>query len=479
MPLTLSWSGDFLLLLVVGLAVIHSIRLHATRRWLAFDPLNFLWAGVFVVYVMQPVMHAATLRTWHQPGIFEATLFWAFFTLSFVVAGYEMASKSSCAMYLPSIPSRLIPVRLTIVSFLFIGLGCMGYAYLISSAGDFKAWLAVSRGGTDWESVSKYVALLENFLPLGVGLLLFQANLHRLGFLLRLAAWLMAGLMWLWFVYLGTRSRTIMFTGMMMMAYYLPRRRNPPFWMISVVFVFLFLLVRFQENYRSQFTDLSFNLGTIDVSEAKARILPSFLSGAEAAKDEQVSTGLEFNCNMAVVELVPKVVDYNYGKCLLEFFTRLIPRRLWPEKPYPHYEAFTPIYDQGDLSSSWVEGTNVPILAGPSFTLVGHYYAIGGPFALILGGLFTGALLGLIRSYWDRFPQREGLLVVLPFVSSIGFFEATATPLFWIFTLPFALAPLLVSIHFCRETSTIRNNTKRRNSAGRRHVQMSHQIDAS
>lgn len=451
MPLTGSWIGDMLILAIVGLMAAHSYRLHATGRWMAFDPLNFLWAGAAVVYVMQPVMYSESLRSWRIPGILEKTLLWILITLAFVIVGYETRLGASVARALPLPPSRLKPMGLVVVSTLFIGLGFLGYAYLASTAGGMEAWLSVGRGGTDWAQVSKYLALLENFLPLGVAILLFHVNMHRAGLVVRLIAWIFAALMWLWLVYLGTRSRTIIFTGVVMMAYYLPRRRTLPLWVGVLVFVLLFFLVRFQEHYRDQFTGLSFNLGDIDPTEAKARILPTFLGGSKLAKEELVSTGLEFNCAMAVVELVPDTVNYNYGRCFLEFVTRVIPKQLWPEKPYPHYEAFTPIYDQGDISASWVEGTHTPILAGPAFTLVGHYYAIGGPLALALGGLFTGTLLRSVRSYWDRLPGGEGMMVVFPFTSSIGFFEVTGTPLFWIFTLPFVLVPLIAMLYFCRE----------------------------
>jgi hypothetical protein len=252
-------------------------------------------------------------------------------------------------------------------------------------------------------------------------------------------------------VYLGTRSRTIQYTALLMMAYYLPRRRSPAPWLIALVFAGLFVLVGFQAGYRSQFTDLSLHLERVDLTEARLQILPGFAGGSRELQLGRVSSGAEFNCVMAAVELVPTRVPYNYGSCLLEFATRLIPRQFWPAKRYPHYEAFTPIYDQGNLSAFWVTGTRVPIMAGPAFTFVGHYYAMGGPLALVVAGLLTGTLFRLIRSVYELAPGNQSAIVIYPWLVGIGFFEAAGTPLFWIFTVPVVLLPLGLAIYLARE----------------------------
>jgi hypothetical protein len=124
---------------------------------------------------------------------------------------------------------------------------------------------------------------------------------------------------------------------------------------------------------------------------------------------------------------------------------------MWPEKRYPHFEAFTPIYQRADLSEYWVTYATTPILAGPAFGYIGHWYAVGGPIALVFAGLFTGGLFRAIRTIFNRPEKREGdlvlyMLVIMP----IGFGDAASTPLFWIFTLPLILMPLLVLLYLTR-----------------------------
>jgi hypothetical protein len=154
---------------------------------------------------------------------------------------------------------------------------------------------------------------------------------------------------------------------------------------------------------------------------------------------------------MATVKLVPNKIPFNYGYSELEFLTRIVPRSIWPEKRYPHYEAFTPIYQMEDLSRHWVPYATTPILEGPSFGYVGHWYAVGGAVALVFAGLFTGGLFRAIRTIFNRPEKREGDLVLYMLVIvAIGFGDAASTPLFWIFTLPLMLMPLLVLVYLTR-----------------------------
>ena len=73
----------------------------------------------------------------------------------------------------------------------------------------------------------------------------------------------MNALLWLWFLYLGSRSRMIAQSLFMLTAYYLPRRRNPKWWLALLCFAGVYVAVNFQD-YRGNFTNLSFNLDQLD-----------------------------------------------------------------------------------------------------------------------------------------------------------------------------------------------------------------------
>lgn len=459
MILTPSVLADLLIVLIVGLIGFHSVKLITAKRWLLFDPLNAFWAGVLIIYVNQPISFAEKLISWHHDGVFAETLLWIFIGLLCVVVGYEHGIGPIRARIIPRCPAHLIPSRLVLSGYFLIGVGIVGYLYLFASAGGVTKWLAVGRGGTDYVNISGYWASLTSFLPVGILLLLFHASFHDVTKLKRILIWSLGCLMWLWFVYLGTRSRTITFALMLLAAYYLPKRSSPPVWLLAGGFIFISILVNFQAQYRSQFTNLSFNLENIDLNEAYLRTAPSFLGGDSGVQTKNVTRGMEFNCVMSVIQLVPNSVPYNYGYGHLEIFTRIIPRAIWPGKIYPGMEAVQGVLRQAKLANAYIRDTG--LLMGPAFTFAGHWYYVGGPVGLILGGLITGSLLRIIRHVYDRSGGRsEGDIILYSALIQIGFMEVAATPLGWIYTLPLTLLPLLALFVFCttRKTRKASNN---------------------
>jgi hypothetical protein len=419
------------------------------NRWLAFDPLNAFWAGVLICYVEQAVSHSETLISWHDLKTFESSLWWILFGLASVVIGYELRLGRSICGKLPVPPARLNRTRLAWTAILLTSAGIIGYWYDMSLAGGLERWLSVPRGGADLEVANTYVLQLEHLLPVGVALGLFIVEMFKPTMAVRLSVWILGALMWLWFVYLGTRSRTIMFSVTMMAAFFMPQKRNPPLPLLMASIVGLLVLSNFMGHYRSYFRGLSFNLQLIDFDEAKARSLPKWLGGGFSDVPDEPGKGIELNCVMSVIRLVPETVPYNFGYGHLEVFTRPIPRSFWQKKPYPHLESIQGVLREAELSEA--EGGFSDLLAGPAFTFVGHWYYVAGGAGLLLGGLLTGVMFRAIRSFYDRDTGSHGGLIIYLNLLLIGFSEAAATPFYWIFTLPFSLAPLLIALQYCRE----------------------------
>lgn len=449
--MTQSMTANISIVAIVIVIVAHSLYVWRRGRWLAFDPLNAFWAGAAVCYVFQPASYGDVYASWHATGVLEETLLWILFSLPFVIFGYESKLGVRLGKKFPSMPHRFVPWRLLGSAIVLVGLGLVGYVYLMSSAGGAAAWLAEGRGATDWGAVSGYVAQLEYVLPFGITLLLFHVSLHRTGRLMTLSAIVLCGAMWLWFVYLGSRSRTITFTVMVMAAYYLPKRRQPSVATLAGLFLALLVLVSFQASYRGHFTNLSFNLDQIDSEEAWANILPTWLGGSAERTTVDTSAFAEFNCAMTVIELVPEHVDYNYGYSHLEILTRPIPRSMWPEKRYPHAEAYTPIMREGRLSTTVIPTADKELLMGPAFTFVGHWYSVGGPIALAIFGMLTGVMLRSIRTIHDRAPGNHGDVILFSSLIMLGFFELSSEPLFFVFNLPFTHGPLVLALLFARK----------------------------
>lgn len=450
MVFTSSTLIEFFILGIIFIIFGHFWSLYQKKRWLVFDPLNFFWAGASVIYIIQPIRHYQQLIGWYGEGLILETLFWIIFGIAFVIIGYEARWGIRWGNKIPAMPRELSPKGLLIVAFVLIGAGLYGWKLTFDSGGGILMWAATSRGGEDHENLSGYVTALAALAPVGVGLLLLHVGMHRVNNLLRIFAWVLWLATLIWMLYLGTRSRTIFLVMIALMAWFLPRRKNPPLWLLVPTFVTLVLVTSFLASYRGYFKNFSFNLDQIDWVEATQTVLPSFLTDADPSLAKQVAKGMEFSCTVAVIYLVPDPIDYNYGYSQLEFFSRPIPRPWWPEKPYPHYEAFTPIYQGADLTSYWVTHINRPFLAGPSFGYIGHWYAVGGPLMLVVAGLFTGGLFRAIRSIYDRPGRNEGDLILYMVLVPIGFGEAAVVPMWWIFSLPLTLIPLLTLVYFIR-----------------------------
>lgn len=449
MLFTNSILADLWLLCILALIAGHSLVLVRSRRWLALDPLNAFWVGVLIVYVVQTIQYEQVLTAWHSADIFEETLFWIFFGMIWIVVGYELRWGVRVGLRLPPVAQRLAPNKLILSALFLIGLGLIGYAYQIDSAGGLYAWLAIPRGGTDWAMVSSYLAGLADLLPVGIILLVFQVNIHNSALLRKIFVYSLAFLMLFWFFYLGTRSRTISFTILIFAATLLPRKTNPKFWLSAATVMLLFIATNFQQNYRGYFYNLSFNLDKIDMDIAYKTVMPGFLGGDPSISSAMASKGLELNCVMSVVELVPQQVDYNYGYGFLEVFTRPIPRAIWPGKIYPAMESVQGVLRKAQLSGSYVR--DLDILMGPAFTYVGHWYYVGGAIALVVAGLITGAIFRIIRTYYEHNYHFQGVPILYALLISIGFSEAVATPFYWLYTLPLILIPFWIVLKICRD----------------------------
>lgn len=430
---------------IIAMMIGHAWLCARRGRFLVLDPLNTFWGGALVCYVWQPIVHFDSLVSWRGVEIIERTLLLIVLSVAGLILGYEARLGRRIALRIPAMHAQLAPNPMRLSGLGVTALGLLGYAYLVASAGSWSAWLSHGRGGTDWGSVSGYWAQLIYLLPVGLSILLFHVGFHAVAGLERILVWTSGFVYWLWIVYLGSRSMMIGFTLVLLSAYYLPRRRNPPLALAAALAAGMLVLVQFQAAYRSRFTNLTI-LGNLDPEEVRASSSEWLVSGS--SRTSEANTGLEFNCAAAVVEIVPERVDYNFGYAHLEKLTRPIPRALWPDKIYPALRAHTPIYREGGLSATPIATSKEPLLAGPTLTFLGHWYAVGGFLAVALAAFATGALFRALRRVYDRQPGNEGDVMLYAMLFPIGFTECAAEPLIFVFTLPFPILALLLVVRF-------------------------------
>ena len=393
---------------------------------------------------------------WYGADSTQAALFWILIGVLFLHFGYSLPLGKLLANALPEPPARLNPNLLLLASFTLIGVGLVGWYLQIMTAGSFAAWASVSRGGEDWANLSGYVTIMASLLAVGIGVLVLHVEMHQRALVLRMLAWGLLLLLLVFFLYLGTRSRTIATVVVALMAWSLPRRRSPSIVILLPLFCALYLVTAFQAEYRGYFKDLSFNLDQIDWSDVPNQILPSAIVGGESEKTG--SAGSEFGMTAAVVQLVPDRVPYNYGYEFVQILTNVVPRSVWEEKPYPRGEVWSDIHLIAGTSTYWVEHVKRPFLAGPSPGYVASWLYIGGLLGLVIGGLLTGTFLRMLRGVYDRSRANEGFLVLYMTLAPIGFGEATGHPFSWIYALPLILPPIVVLLSIVK----VRGRTAKR-----------------
>jgi len=446
--ITGSLIADSLLFLILGSLLFRIYSLKKVNRFFLFDPLMFFWVGALVIYVLEGFSNYKFYVSWFGEDTVLKVLLSVLIGIQFLHLGYRLPIGRWLANRLPEPPAHLNPNMLFVLSLGLICVGLFGWYMQIMTAGSFAAWAAVPRGGEDWAQLSGYVTLMANFLTVGISIFVLHVEMHKRRIFLKFLAWSLLLLLLLFFLYLGSRSRTIATIVIGLMAWSLPRRKSPSFIFLLPLFLGLYLVTAFQAEYRGNFKNLSFNLDQIEFSEVPSKIFPSFLTGDESQKS--VSPGSEFGMTAAVIQVVPEQVPYNFGYEFLQLFTHPIPRSVWPNKPFPRGEVWSDIHAVAGTSTYWVEFVARPFLAGPSPGYIASWLYIGGLIGLLVGGIITGALLRMLRGIYDRSSANEGFVVLYMVLAPIGFGEATGHPFSWIYALPLILIPILIILRIVK-----------------------------
>jgi hypothetical protein len=440
---------------LVALVIGHGLWLASRKRWHLLDPLNFFWAGMLTIFVSQVFSDGATLLAWHGAEEIERTLLAAIFLSAFAIVGYESSIGFRHGLQLPAIATRMLPQRLYVLAWIIIGLAMCGYGLLFYRVGGIDEFLAVGRGWAEPVRDLPIPAFLQTLtlqlpaaLPIGCLLLVLHAEIFHRPPLTRLVAWIFMGALWLWFLYLGSRSRLVFTTLAALAAFFLPRRKSPPLVLGVAVFAALMLLTAFQQHFRHRFVNLSFNIAEETEGEMLETILPSFMLPDEVREERLISAGTELNCVITVLKLVPGEVPYNYGYGFLELITRWIPRAIWPSKFWPHTESMQGVLAKGGLSFHVDEGTG--LLTGPAFTIVGYWFNAGGWIGLAIGGWLGGWLTRVLRTIMDRSTLHHAFLVLYPPLMGLPFLDVASTPFYWVYFVPFTLGPAVLAVWLCR-----------------------------
>ncbi len=389
---------EFLLAAIVAVPIYSLYLDHRARGWYFFNPINSFWVAFVYAGAVQPFIGRDKWIPFYGEAVFTGALA-MFLALGIAVhLGYNARIGPPIARRLPAFP-RPDGRKVFWCGMLALIIGLIGYAIVINASGGWVRWSSNPRDYTNFK-LSGYVYTLPRVATLGIMILLCHAYaLRPISQPYRLAVLALALLNLSWQVYSGTREGTIMMLIILVGSIYGAQKRNPPLAAIGVLVALGFFVFGFIPTYRTRLRKLTFN--TTDTPRQVLENSFAFYSDSNGEKNQSDDPDLwsDFGMAISVNYYVPSQIDYDGGQMLLEIFTRPIPRAIWPDKNYPEGEAWDRFHRVSNVS----EVTNLEGLrSGPSPTMIGKYYYIGGWLGLILGGFFSGVLLRAVADYLRR-----------------------------------------------------------------------------
>ncbi len=436
--------SDFLLYLVPAVPLL--FYLTRGQKWFFLDPIHTFWLAYFHFGFVQPLLERENWIDYFGEETFNKALLMFLVLGGAVIAGHRSLQGVRLAWRLPVVREEESSLRIFRVGIVMTILGLLGYALVIQTSGGWQVWSSSPRNKTNFD-VSAYIYVLPRLYMLGLLILLCHVYAERkIG--QRIAVTALALVHTVWMIYSGTREGSLLMLIILLGAVYGTWRRNPSFLALSGVIMATIFLFAFIPTYRGQFHNLSFDTKDQTWGEIYKQSLDFYATPDEG----ETNLWAEFGMVLSAAYYIPNSLNYDYGRMLLEPFTRVIPRFAWPDKSYPEGEAWDRFHRETGVSS--VENL-AGLLSGPSPSMVGKYFYIFGWPGLLLGGFISGVLLRAVWEYvlrHDHLQQMGAVLMIA--VSGLGAMEMTH-PGGWSvnFWLPTVGLPLFFMLRFvCPKT---------------------------
>ena len=425
--------------------------------WHFLNPINAFWLTFLYAGVVQPLLAQEDWIAFYGEAVYLQTLA-MFLVLGVAVAlGYSLQRARDWSRIIPdfSVPSG---AKIFVFGVVLIGLGLLGYVLVAQNSGGWAYWSAAPRERTNFE-LSGYVYTLPRVATLGLMVLLCHAFSRPGHSLYKIVVIGLGVANLLWQAYTGTREGTIVMLVILFGSIFAAQRRNPPLFSLPILLATVFFVFGFIPTFRGGFRDLSFNLNSTP-SDVVGRSFgffsdPDFGDGAPSTykPDKGPDLWSDFGMAISVAYYVPQRVSYDYGYMLLESLTRPVPRALWPDKLYPESEAWDRFHQVSGISDSL---NPAGFRGGPSPTMVGKYFYIGGWLGLVVGGVFSGFCFRVLWEFLRRQQQVVTGVILLVASAGLGGMEMIH-PLAWSvnFWLPTVFVPFLVLVWLVRDSKAV------------------------
>jgi hypothetical protein len=378
-----SWSPSnhsLLLVALAGLLAAPVVSSLVKRSFDPFEPMAWAIACLATMFVIRPVSlivfdELVYRERFALERTFDLALLGALVGVITLYLGYYSPLGRAFARRLPAPPSRSSTEGVVAISALLVALGLAGYAVFVAQAGVS----AVTGVQADPTASTAYLYLAP-FLIIPAGLALVKTGLDRRAGGLVVIGILLAGLLALQLTPQGGRLWLLVLLASFGVYALLRPNWRPRLWLVFALLVpTLFLIVSMRE--------LEAENGFRGFVEA---LETTWQSPADSARELVTGPDTEMFDALAVeMQVVPSQLDHSPGSALAALITHPVPRRLWPDKPFPSDSMLNEyLWD--------VEATDASV----AYSLLGGFYFDAGLLGIGIGMVIVG--VGL-RTLWTWF----------------------------------------------------------------------------
>jgi len=236
-------------------------------------------------------------------------------------------------------------------------------------------------------------------------------------------------------------------------AYQIMRRKRIRIGLFVVIGMVTSLGMGFLKHYRGDFhigSDFENVRAFLNVPLIEQFKELSFATVSDESGPRSTDMTTEIRLYIEYVNIIPDVVDFDYGEFYKQLVVQWIPKVVWPSRP--DYRAAKRDEILAVLGTSHV--------SGPTPTIIGFYWMHYGFVAVCIGCWLTG----LFYAYFDahgRFMPYQNVVATAFFLSTVGSGAAAAFGLGPIAAIqdwgPFVIAPLFGMVWFAtRPRSAVR-----------------------
>ena len=377
--LAILWTGEIatIWMRMIFIVLIVSVPLLAAlmRYRLEFSELAHFFALSFGIFYVIPLAYALLIGDplIESNAFPEAMNYLIIGGVCFYAAYYSGFGKTAATLF-PNIARYSFGrLKFRMILYLFLSIATASFVFVIVRSGGFLFYIS---------NLGERVIFWENLGYLWWGVLLvIPSSWAYYGYLVEtrgkahVGFWIFLGLVLLFLLSLGSRWNIISLSfGLLIVHHHAARRvRIHHLILLALVLLVFSFLYQFYRNYLS----IEHYMNVYQQGNLAQRFIFGSLGG--------------FNSLVVVLEGVPEIMDFQYGRSLVDLVYYPIPRLLWPAKPELTAMGFSQTFFPEAAAAGVIQG--IPYL--------GELYLNFGPLGITVGmmvlGFFCRSLYAYVR----------------------------------------------------------------------------------